>query len=312
MAFGILRQQEDKDRVATWEFALAGSSVGTDGTAGLLPCTTRVALQLHLLGTSHGTFGKQPMGLGMALALRWRNFFIFDKRPMAMPLLLGSIRAARRAVASDPDDSLAWLFLGEAYLALQTQESNFAETFALLGQLRQAQVSGALHQALRRQPELALAHMRLVEYYDHTKYDDLKLKHLRAYRQAVPGDRETAARTAREDQDLEDQVKVRSRRFDREMGRLRVLDRAQLALQLGLAGKALELLLASDYSAFGTDGANLELDLLLATGGARDVDEMVDPKKLGAFGPKRYQWLRAQVALALGNYDKLPTSPWPP
>jgi tetratricopeptide (TPR) repeat protein len=286
---------------------MSAACVASGGHPTLGPNASQVAYHLHLVGTNRNFFRNQLPGSVVQMARRWRQSSLFEKRPEAMPLLLASIRAARRAVARDGDDSKAWLFLGEAYLALQAQEANYGLSFKLLAELRGAQVSSAFHQALLREPDLGHAHLRLVEYYEHTRYDDLKLKHLRAARKMVPDDPDNA-NAARVLQDLEDQVRVRTRRLEREMGRMRVLDRAHLAVKLGLAGRAVDLLLASDYSAFGMDGANLQLDLLLATGETRLVDEMVDPPKSKEFGPKRYGWLRAQVALAVGDYEKADTA----
>ena len=58
---------------------------------------------------------------------------------------------------------------------------------------------------------------------------------------------------------------------------MRVADRAALAMQKGLAGKARDLLLESDLAAFGPQGMELELELLLRTGRARDVRDWTDP-----------------------------------
>ena len=50
-----------------------------------------------------------------------------------------------------------------------------------LVQLRRAQASTALNQAVSLRPDLAQAHLGLVELYQELGYLDLSLKHLRIY-----------------------------------------------------------------------------------------------------------------------------------
>src|SRR5579875_3062835 len=71
------------------------------------------------------------------------------------PLLL-AVRAARRALAANPDDARAFLLLGEAYfrLARQTQEATWQALLPPLASLRQAQILTALEQAATLRPDL--------------------------------------------------------------------------------------------------------------------------------------------------------------
>lgn len=92
------------------------------------------------------------------------------------------------------------------------------------------------------------------------------------------------------------------RAFAAEAPKLRVLDRAILAFQKGLGGKARDLLLESDLAAFGPQGMAMELELLLRTGRAREVVEWTGPEQEPALGPASYHWLRAQALAALGDY----------
>src|SRR5262249_47200683 len=82
---------------------------------------------------------------------------------------------------------------------------------------------------------------------------------------------------------------------------LRVFDRAELARQRGLGGRARDVLLESDISAFGAEGMALELQLLLDTGRAKEVREWTDPGQKEDLGPS-YHWLRAQALAAEGDY----------
>ena len=74
-----------------------------------------------------------------------------------------------------------------------------------------------------------------------------------------------------------------------------------MALELGLAGRARELLLESDVAAFGPRGMALELELLLRTGRASEVRDWTDPEQQEALGTS-YHWLRAQALAASGDY----------
>jgi len=103
-------------------------------------------------------------------------------------------------------------------------------------------------------------------------YLDLAAVHLRAYRDTPArlggpkkGDRRAEQILAELDR-LTEAVDTQSRELVRESARSSVGDRADMAVQRGLAGEARELLLRSDVSAFGKPGMELELDLLLRTG----------------------------------------------
>src|SRR5262249_39109497 len=82
----------------------------------------------------------------------------------------------------------------------------------------------------------------------------------------------------------------------------RVLERAVLALQNGLAGKARDMLLESDVSTFGAEGTALELELLLRTGRAREVREWAGAEQEEAGGTPSYRLLRAEALGAVGDY----------
>src|SRR5206468_681819 len=82
-------------------------------------------------------------------------------RPPALPLL--AVRAARRAVAVNPEDANAWLRLGQAYLLLRnvTGERSGEGLLPPLAQLRHVQIVTALEQAVRLDPDVEVAHHEL-------------------------------------------------------------------------------------------------------------------------------------------------------
>jgi hypothetical protein len=104
------------------------------------------------------------------------------------------------------------------------------------------------------------------------------------------------------------------------------LGRARLALQLGLAGKALdEVLLRSHPDLYGIEGLRLLLELLLLTGRARDARDLLDREELrrrpdalgffdlpGAGNDGRrwgyrflaFDWFDCCQAAAAGDYDR--------
>src|SRR5207248_5557810 len=111
------------------------------------------------------------------------------ERSPALPLL--AVRAARRAVAANPEDANAWLRLGQAYLLLRnlTCERSGEGLLPPLAQLRHVQVATALEQAVRLNPDHEAAHRALYELYGQ-RYLDQALEHrreeLRLSRRAGP------------------------------------------------------------------------------------------------------------------------------
>ena len=76
-----------------------------------------------------------------------------------------------------------------------------------------------------------------------------------------------------------------------------------MAVRLGLWGKARDLLLASDVSAFGDAGTQLEIQLLLRTGRPDDVLKWMTPEVRASLGDFQYHWSRIQAFAAVGDYD---------
>jgi tetratricopeptide (TPR) repeat protein len=279
----------------TWNNGLFASWIAGAAPAGLSPFP-RLNLQMTAAGADDS-----------------RTSFFLGQDDGPREALYLAIRAGRRAVWENPDDPQAYLALGEAYYLLgqHSRERSWAVHFDLLGRLRTVQAIAAFNFALRLNSDLPQAHARLVGLFEAMGYQDLALKHRRHYvelfgRRPPPGmpGEEFAQRLQGARQLLQarqKRVEELREKYDLNRANLKVLDRALLAGRMGLAGEALEILLKSDVSAFGRDGLDLELKLLLITGGVDKVRWM-NPKHRKALGTHDYHWNRAQQEAATGNY----------
>jgi hypothetical protein len=251
----------------------------------------------------------------------------FDEPPSPLPLL--AVRAARRALADNPRDANAYLLLGEAYLSLArlTRESEAGPE--PLAMLRHVQAVTALGRALALNPDLLPAHQALAVLYGDRQYLDLALGHRRAQLRLTeragpaPGEDADSFR-ARLDSlrklvdDLDRTVQDRGNQFVVRSAEIaenvpgKVLPQAVLARDLGLARKALEILLKSDVLLFGPPGARLQIELLLTTGRAEEARQYLDVEGMReTSGEKQgyffyrvppYEWLLACQSASAGDY----------
>jgi tetratricopeptide (TPR) repeat protein len=220
-----------------------------------------------------------------------------------------AVRAGRRAVAANPVDAQAHAVLGEAYLRLarDTRERHWGRAFSELLQLRRAQATTALAQAVALNPDLARAHFQLAGLFAEMGFLDLAVQH---QRDAVAAMRRGAAAADQRagvieaEAGLDRLVRVADEQeavFARDAAGMRVYDRALLAKDLGLIGKARDILLGSDISAFGAAGLALELELLVRTGRVKEARDWTAAEHGEALGPL-YEWLRVQAFAAGGDY----------
>jgi hypothetical protein len=285
--------------------ALIGAAGGWTVPGALLEADLRLVLLRPPLPEAGGSTGAGLPPLSR-LALAYRQQYNLERDDSPPALLYLAVRAARRALAINPDDAQAHLALGEAYLRLlrDTRERAWGQRVPELVQLRRAQASTALNRAALLKPDLARAHLRLAELYQEMGFLDLALAHLRAsQKSAARGkDRETDDGPDKELGRLAQTVAERESAFAAESARSSVLDRAMLAFDKGLAGKARDLLLASDLAAFGPQGMAMELELQLRTGRADKVRDWTDPEQIASLGATSYHWLRTQALAALGDY----------
>jgi hypothetical protein len=312
-----MRRSAALRHLADWEAgqaaALVAAAGGWAGPADILGAHMRVVTfrpQMPEPGREIDTLPIPDRG-----ALRLQELYVQQRDDVPPALLYLAVRAARRAVAVNPHDSRAFLVLGECYLRLlhATRERSWGIKMEELLHLRQAQASEALNRAVALEPDLAQAHLVLGGLYREMGYLDLSLHHLQTYfklaREAGPppgvSPEEYREQEARFQQDLgrlAQEVEDRSTSYAVASSGARVAERAALAYEKGLAGKARDLLLESDVAAFGPQGMTLELKLLLRTGRAKDARDWTGPEHKEALGAAVYHWLRAQALAACGDY----------
>jgi uncharacterized protein (TIGR03067 family) len=125
----------------------------------------------------------------------WSNFYMpLGQREVPQTALLPAVRAARRAIATNPLDAASYLALGKAYLFLW---KNYEEQWAMRGQgsamsfmtlenahrqiLREVQMVAALKRALTLDPSRAEAHEILYQVFFQIHYLDAAADHLGAW-----------------------------------------------------------------------------------------------------------------------------------
>jgi tetratricopeptide (TPR) repeat protein len=303
----LVRRSAPRRYLATWENSLSAAVVAAGGCwrgpADLLDAHLRLTLLRPQLPEQGAGFNTLPALDQLVYLLQQQFHLRRDDTPPA--LLYLAIRAARRAVAANPQDAQAHLVLGECYLRLldSTRERAWGKYLPELVQLRRAQASAALSQAIALNSGFAQAHLSLSRLFGEMGYLDLTLEHLRAYHKMSPSSKQSREWQGQEDElaQLGKTVKQREEQCVLASVGGKVLDRAFKLWQEGLAGKARDLLLESDISAFGAKGMALELELLLRTGRPRPVWEWTGPEQRAGLGAS-YHWLRAQALAASGDY----------
>ncbi len=294
--------------------ALVGGAAGWSGPADLYDARVRATIAVMPPAPANVSLEAVPPPERWAYILQ--SAFAFEQDDIPPASLYLAVRAARRAVSVNPDDDRAWEVLGESYLRLvrNTRERAWARLLPQIIQLRYAQASTALNQAIALRPDYAEAHFQLGGLYQEMGYYDLSLQHMQTYLALLhaagppagmdPKDfraQEAAYQTAVDA--LAKQVKDLDAEYTVQAAGKRVLDRAELAMDKHLAGKALAMLLESDITAFGKDGTMLELGLLLTTGRPKDVADWTGPDLRNLLeDANTYYWFRARARAATGDY----------
>ena len=282
-----------------------------------------------------GTCTGEVSAFGFAFGLYHTTFLgPVDSAPPSGSLT--AIRAARSAIAAAPDDPMAHLRLGQAYLALTytTREEAWADRSRPLAQLRHVQATSALERAVALAPDLAAAHALLVRIYSQRGMNDAALHHLREQVRILSlkrpeGNAAARLRQLREEveaseavvQDGRSQLALRSHGLGNDP-----LARANIALRLGLPRTALDdVLLPSTVVLFGVEGARLEMELLVMLGRSDRARQELDdddfrsneerlgvtelpgngaPNQPAVYRLSAYAWNRFLLAAADGDYQQ--------
>jgi hypothetical protein len=301
---------------AAWEYGLVAGIISAAPGFSSLPSQLLdfTAFQVSRDGPRPSLDGSiSPLDV---LAMQLADNYYRDQDDGPPGLLLMAVRAARRAVNESPNDARAYLLLGEAYghLTHNTRERAWKRDLPSLTHVRQIQTAVALHRALLLQPDLIQAHSRLYALYQDMGFLDLALQELHHMHRltpaqgSVPGDgRDSQSERLRQMtqamETLDAEVRKRQDRFENQAAHTSVLERAIRALDNGLAGKALDILLASDVAVFGKEGTRMELDLLLIVGRIDDAREWMSPSLEAELGGDNYHSLRVKLSAAIGDYQ---------
>jgi tetratricopeptide (TPR) repeat protein len=312
MMFEALRGPTARRQALVWEFFLSACATG-QVLGGDAP---GAAMRMLWLQQSAALPPGSTSQTGQStVSEQLRAGFLLQRDEAPVGQLLAAIRACRRALASHPHDADAYLLLGQVYcrLAWQTSERIWGKGSAALGELRNLQAVSALQQALRLKPTLDQAEGLLVTLYQRSGSIDRALRHLRAFeeiqrrRGRLGG--ETAAQFAErigrldaEALPIERQVFNRESELERIAVGRSLADRARVAIQLGLADQALQLLEDTEALAAGTDELYVAMQLLLSAGRAPELRALLTPQHKALFGDFEYHWLSARVDLATGDY----------
>jgi tetratricopeptide (TPR) repeat protein len=324
LSFDVQAEQQHARLVRQWLLAQATGLIGCGW--GMEPAGTAGALALRLDLTPllpYSESAGQPARPAIAEQYAAAFLSMYDGGPSA-PLLL-AVRAARRALAVNPDDARAFLLLGEAYfrLARQTREANWQEILPPLPALRQAQALTALESAVLLEPDLDRAHALLAQVYIEADLmfeegqRDRCLDHLRARwriavqavkhggAEAAPADERRAAVLAdveKMEELVEQAQKIYRANLAGKTDPSKALARAHLAARYGLSRKALESLLESYPAIFGKAGVEYELELMLQAGQSYQVRDWLEPKHENQIDFFRYHWVKARAAASCGDY----------
>jgi tetratricopeptide (TPR) repeat protein len=303
-----LRLPTRRSAARKWEAGLAAASVG-HALAGDL---TTVALLVDWLPKSWSAPPRlTDLTAASPLSQRLLATYLAQRDESPPGQLWAGVRAGRRALFAPAQDAETYLLLGQLYcrLAWHTSERTWGPRLAVLGQVRKQQAIAALERAVQIKPDLDQAHGLLVQLYTEVGLLDIALRHLQAFeklqRQRLPAFSdapEALERIAADIAQMERGLLDRENAYERGQGNLSLANRARLAQSVGLADKALEILLATDVTAFGGPELQAALELLLWTGRADEAREWLKPQHLALLGEFEYHWLAARVDLAAGDY----------
>ena len=283
--------------------ALIGAAGGWAGPVDLFDARVRLTMVLTPPARPGYDRNAIPIPERWAVAFQWQYALEQDDTPPA--LLYLAIRAARRALAVKPDNAQAYEVLGESYLRMSrsTRERpgpvvcRNSLNFVRPKQAPRSTRAFCSNPASPKPTSVLAAYTRkqAVAIWRWNSCAYVKLIH-----EAGPEKGVSLAEFHQQESQLQADLAHFAKELDEQetsytlaSAGLSVVDRAYLAYNKGLIGKARDLLLQSDVSAFGSRGMELELKLLLRTGRAGTSRSGQMRFRKPAQAPT-YHWLRAR------------------
>ena len=269
--------------------------------------SARVAGIVGVAGSPHCTGPRcvvNLIGPELLFPVMIQEQLFLSKRDLGPPAhLYLAIRAARRAIKANPDSAAAYWALGDTYYSLARLSREATYQFPLLVHIRSIQTITAYQQALLLNPNLEVPRRNLIDLYQKMGYLDLMYQQIREFHKRRPRlSSITEEQRRKEVAAFANAVRELEEKFALASADLKLAERARLANKMGLADTALKILLASDVSAFGGAGLELELRLLLETGKARQVRDWLEAGHENQLGTSLYYLVQAKRAAADGDY----------
>jgi hypothetical protein len=335
--FQLLQKRYTINHMRSFQWATAASVISQNALQrGPVPNSL---LALHWSKTYGDVFpsGDQPARVVTPqerIALIPAQFHASTQDSGPVESLYLAIRAARRALLVNPDDAQSHANLGKAYRFLSgaTRERLIQRVFPQLAEIRRAQTIAAFQNCLRCKPnrktEAEVRDALAQEFYQ-MGYLDLAVHQLRERRRCLeqlgPQPGEKAATFAQNldtlTKNLETldnkQLKPKQDQYEVNAANKPLMEKVRLALQFGLAQKALEELEAAaeagDNEVFRTTrrgGASLYtvfLELLLNTGQLTKAANLLDPdvriEGTKAVNPANLHY-HLRLSAARGDYEE--------
>jgi hypothetical protein len=328
--FIALRQRFIHDNSRAWEAVVAATIVGNGLPAGPIP-NILLAQSLSWSRTYDELFpagalqAARPPREQETVALMAHRAFLASQDSGPTDSLYLEVRAVRRALLTNPDDAEIYLMLAQAYSRLnQATRAGFLEQpVQILKDIRRTQFLAALQNCIRCGPNprtAAEAHAQLFNDFAQRNFLDVAVHHLRErfnnLRLAGPMPSESPTQFGQ----LLDQVSRNLTNYEAQLEKQRndyevrsanrpLLQKAQVALQNGLAEKALSILEQADVNEFnavqGVSGARVMMGLFLDLGRLDQARVLLVPEPATMAGKPvapHYLELHLRLAAARGDY----------
>ncbi len=285
-----------------------------------------VGLVGNLLGYSM-TEANAPLTLGTRI-------FLLRAEPPPLPASVGrdgevafdgpispailAVRSGRRAILANPSDDRAYVYLGLAYerLGSRSEEKNWGTQ--RLGALRLVQTVSAFRRATLLNRDSLDGHKGLFRAYTRMGFADLAIKHfgemIRCMR-TIPFRQEDEQKIEEDLKKDEAELKKKEEALAKQTNDYEAkallqkpAKKAETALEMGLAQKALDVLLETkSKDDIDPEVSRLLVDLLTRLGMLDEVQTILNAdenkdKGRGLFEPGQYEWYRTLQAAALGDY----------